>query len=114
MSIIDAYDPVDSNLWASLTLAWCRNAKDTNWTDGRPDIVFTSESYGETWSAALGCKHACIDQARVTIPISGTMVRSRPIQESLDFLPECVREYYLQQQQQQQQQQDTQEQASNA
>ncbi len=42
----------------------------------RPDVAFTSESYGEPWAAAMGAKHVAIDLARSTFAISGTALRA--------------------------------------
>jgi NadR type nicotinamide-nucleotide adenylyltransferase len=41
-----------------------------------PDVVFTSESYGDTWAAACGARHVCIDRGRETVPVSGTALRA--------------------------------------
>jgi NadR type nicotinamide-nucleotide adenylyltransferase len=84
MSVRDVYDPVDSQLWANLAKAWC------NFT---PDIVFTSESYGENWAKYLGCQHLLVDMDRATYPISGTKVRQNPI-ASWKYLPPATREFY--------------------
>lgn len=42
----------------------------------RPDIVFTSEEYGERFASYLGAKHVNVDPNRATHPISGTLVRA--------------------------------------
>jgi nicotinamide mononucleotide transporter PnuC len=65
-AILDIYDPLDSELWALLTKAWCGFS---------PDVVFTSESYGEVWAKCLGCRHVMIDLNRLEVPVSGTMIR---------------------------------------
>jgi HTH-type transcriptional regulator, transcriptional repressor of NAD biosynthesis genes len=41
-----------------------------------PDVVLTSETYGEGFAAHLGLPHVLVDLARGTVPISGTAVRS--------------------------------------
>jgi nicotinamide mononucleotide transporter PnuC len=66
MAIRDVYDPLDSHLWADLTKAWCHFT---------PNIVFTSELYGEKWANYLGCSHMLIDLNRDQFHISGTKVR---------------------------------------
>ena len=41
----------------------------------RPDLVFTSEEYGEPWATLMGAKHQAIDLQRSHFPISGTQLR---------------------------------------
>jgi HTH-type transcriptional repressor of NAD biosynthesis genes len=60
----------DSAYWAQLTVEWLGRA---------PDVVFTSEHYGEPYSKFLGCEHVCVDLSRGTVPISGTQVRAHPL-----------------------------------
>lgn len=69
MLIDDRYDENDSRIWAENTFRWLGRA---------PDAVFTSEHYGETYASHLGCTHVMVDQARSTIPVSGTAVRNDP------------------------------------
>jgi HTH-type transcriptional regulator, transcriptional repressor of NAD biosynthesis genes len=59
----------DSQVWADYT---------RQWLPGEPDIVFTSETYGETYAACLRCKHVCVDFDRESVPVSGTLVRTEP------------------------------------
>ena len=74
------------------TAAW---AKFTIEQLGRtPDVVFTSENYGTPYAALMGCRHVQVDQARATIPISGTAIRANPLAH-LEFLEPCVRAYYV-------------------
>lgn len=42
----------------------------------RPDLVFTSEPYGEAWAAAMGARHVPVDPARAAVPICGTELRA--------------------------------------
>ncbi len=74
----------DSQLWAQLTIGWLGRA---------PDVVFTSERYGEPYAHFLGCQHIEVDLSRVTVPISGTRVRADPL-GNWEFLDPPVREYY--------------------
>ena len=69
MVIEDHYPSDDSALWASLARQWLGKA---------PDVVFTSEDYGEGWAAHLGCRHVSVDRARTAVPISATQVREDP------------------------------------
>ncbi|HBK35023.1 hypothetical protein A2239_04380 [Candidatus Uhrbacteria bacterium RIFOXYA2_FULL_40_9] len=41
---------------------------------------FSSEWYGEHVSHALGAKNILVDQKRLTVPISGTLIRNKPHQ----------------------------------
>jgi NadR type nicotinamide-nucleotide adenylyltransferase len=59
-----------------------------------PDVVFSSEEYGPRFAAALGCRHVMVDQARETFPVSGTAVRSSPL-DHLNWLEPCVRAHFV-------------------
>ena len=80
----EGFDPDDSSLWARLT---------QRWLGFTPDIVFTSEDYGDAFARCLGCKHLSIDRARRTVPISGSQIRARPL-EHWEYLEPSVRSYY--------------------
>ncbi len=82
--IDDVYDEQDSRIWAENSIRWLGYA---------PDVVFTSENYGERFAFHLGCQHVLIDQARTIVPVSGTMVRTNPMQ-NWDFLEPPVRGWY--------------------
>ncbi len=60
----------------------------------RPDVVFTSEEYGDPLAATLGAVHECIDLPRAHVPISARKIRSDPMQY-WEFIPEPVRPYYV-------------------
>lgn len=75
----------DSYLWAENTKLILGKS---------PDVVFTSEDYGEPYARFLGCDHVLVDRDRVAVPCSGTLVRSRPL-DALGFLAPCVRAYYV-------------------
>jgi HTH-type transcriptional repressor of NAD biosynthesis genes len=66
----DKYDQEDSRLWADL----CRK-----WLGFVPDVVFTSEKYGDPFCAYLGSRHILVDLERKTVPISATRVRADPL-----------------------------------
>lgn len=80
----DRYDENDSRIWAENTIAWL---------GCRPDAVFTSESYGDTYAAHMGCHHVLVDQPRNTIPCSGTAVRNNPFLQWQHLSPP-VRAFY--------------------
>lgn len=75
----------DSQLWAENTRLILGKS---------PDVVFTSEDYGEPYAGFLGCDHVLVDRERVTVPCSGTLVRSSPL-DNLEFLEPCVRAHYV-------------------
>jgi len=78
------FDPDDSEVWAQN----CRR-----WLGFIPDMVFTSEAYGDRFAACLGSQHVSIDRARHTVPISGTEIRKDPL-ANWDYLEPVVRGYY--------------------
>ncbi len=80
----DGFDPDDSELWA-------RNCR--RWLGFIPDMVFTSEDYGDRFAAFLGSQHMSIDRTRQTVPISGTEIRKDPL-ANWDCLEPAVRGYY--------------------
>lgn len=74
-----------SDLWADytrLTLGYT------------PDVVFTSEQYGDTWAKELQCEHVCVDMQRLQQPVSATQVRGNPL-EWLQMLHPVVRAHYV-------------------
>ena len=82
--IDDRYDADDSAVWA----AAC-----TQLLGFAPDVVFTSEDYGERFAACLGCRHVLVDRARLAVPVSGTAVRADPL-GNWDYLAPPVRGFY--------------------
>lgn len=44
-----------------------------------PDVVFTSESYGDAYARYLGAEHVSVDPARAAVPCAGREVRRRPL-----------------------------------
>jgi HTH-type transcriptional regulator, transcriptional repressor of NAD biosynthesis genes len=84
MVIDDTYDENDSQVWAENTIRWLGRA---------PDAVFTSEDYGDRYSALMGSKHVCVDKGRGRVPISGTAVRQDPY-AAWDYLEAPVRGWF--------------------
>lgn len=78
-------DDNNSQLLANLTKQWLGFI---------PDVVFTSETYGDNYAKYLDCKHRMVDINRNTIPISGTQIRNDPI-KFLDYLQQNVRTFYV-------------------
>jgi HTH-type transcriptional regulator, transcriptional repressor of NAD biosynthesis genes len=83
LAIDDYYPDDDSRLWAELTIGWL---------GGWPDVVFTSEGYGEQYAHFLGCRHVSVDPARLSVPCSGTAVRADPL-AMWEYLEPPVRAY---------------------
>lgn len=68
--IDDALDADDSRAWAENSIRVLGFA---------PDVVFTSEDYGDDFARHLGCPHVQVDRPRTTVPVSGTQVRADPL-----------------------------------
>jgi HTH-type transcriptional repressor of NAD biosynthesis genes len=75
----------DSQFWAEYTIRLLGRV---------PDIVFSSEDYGEPYARLMKCRHIMVDRERMRVPISGRMIRSAPF-EHWKYLDPCVRAYYL-------------------
>jgi HTH-type transcriptional repressor of NAD biosynthesis genes len=60
-----------------------------------PDVVFTSEAYGEAYARYMGSRHVSVDPGREVFPVSGTAVRADPAAH-WQFLQACVRAHYVQ------------------
>jgi len=58
-----------------------------------PDVVFSSETYGEPYAQALGCDHILVDLPREQFPIYGSQIRKNPFQH-WNQLPAPTRGYY--------------------
>lgn len=84
LAIDDVYPPDDSRLWAALTVGWL---------GGAPDVVFTSEDYGEPYARQMGSRHVLVDRERLTVPCSGTAVRADPL-ACWDYLEPPVRAHF--------------------
>ncbi len=81
--IIDDIDDDDNSAhWATHTIELLGYA---------PDIVFSSEDYGDTYAKYLGATHVAVDKPRHTFPVSGTVVRKDTVSQK-DFLSGVVKE----------------------
>ncbi|MBM2850375.1 MAG: cytidyltransferase-related domain protein [Anaerolineales bacterium] len=58
-----------------------------------PDVVFTSELYGDKLAECLGARHEMVDLERKMFPVSGSVARERPL-EYWDMLPPPVQAYF--------------------
>jgi HTH-type transcriptional repressor of NAD biosynthesis genes len=71
---------------------WARYA--TRLLGGAPDVIFTSEAYGDDFARFAGCEHVQVDVARSGVRISASSIRADPL-ANLQFLAPCVRAYYM-------------------
>ena len=58
-----------------------------------PEVVFTSEGYGDELARRLGARHVMIDRARATVPTSGTAIRQDPMVH-WEHIPAPVRPWF--------------------
>ena len=63
------------------------------WRGPGPEVVFSSEGYGDELARRLGARHVAVDPGRAHVPISGTKVRADPL-GNWEFLPPCVRAHF--------------------
>jgi NadR type nicotinamide-nucleotide adenylyltransferase len=56
--------------------------------------ILASESYGHRLAAEVGAVFVPVDVDRRLVPVSGTAIRERPL-ENWRFIPECVRPYFV-------------------
>ena len=79
-----ADDEQDTRVWAANCVRRLGRA---------PDLLFTSEDYGDEFARHLGCRHVQVDGARAAVPVSGTRVRADPL-GCWEFLEPPVRGFY--------------------
>lgn len=83
-AIDDPGEDDNSEFWAQYTVQILGSA---------PDVVFTSEDYGETFARFLGCRHVMVDRERTHVPVSAREIRAGPLRH-WEFLEPCVRAYF--------------------
>jgi NadR type nicotinamide-nucleotide adenylyltransferase len=59
-----------------------------------PDLVFSSEDYGDELARRLGARHVLVDRERRAFPVSGRRIRQAPL-AYWSYLPECVRPEFV-------------------
>jgi HTH-type transcriptional repressor of NAD biosynthesis genes len=84
ITVEDIGEDDNSEIWAAYTIRILGQS---------PDVVFTSESYGESYARFLGCEHVEVDRDRQEVPISATQIRAAPF-EHWEYLEPCVRAYF--------------------
>ena len=82
--IQDIDDDDNSERWAKHTIEFLGYA---------PDVVFTSETYGDPYAQFMGCEHRLVDLQRTTVPICATKVRQDPI-KTWHFMKPTVRAHF--------------------
>lgn len=82
--IDDTDDVQDSRVWAENSVRLLGRA---------PDVLFTSEDYGDEFARRLGCQHVQVDRSRAAVPVSATRVRADPF-SCWEFLEPPVRGFY--------------------
>jgi HTH-type transcriptional regulator, transcriptional repressor of NAD biosynthesis genes len=83
-AIADPGEDDNSKFWAEYTVRILGRA---------PDVVFTSEEYGEAYARFLGCRHVMVDRERKQVPISAREIRSAPLRY-WQYLEPCVRAHF--------------------
>jgi hypothetical protein len=83
--VTDWSDPLIWDQWIALIRTIVPNG---------PDVVFSSEPYGDEVARRLGARHVCVDPERTEVPISATAIRADPLAH-LDRLAPPVRDWYL-------------------
>lgn len=82
--VADVLPEDDSKGWAEYTLQVLGY---------RPDVVFTSEPYGDAYASFLQSQHVLVDQKRQMVSVSGTQIRENPLKH-WEYLEPCVRAYF--------------------
>jgi len=82
--IDDTQDVQDPRVWAENSIRLIGH---------RPDVIFTSENYGDEFARRLACEHVQIDKERASVNISATRVRRDPF-ACWEYLEPPVRGFY--------------------
>ncbi len=84
-AISDPGEDDNAQFWAGFTI---------NLLGSAPDVVFTSENYGDAYARFMGCRHVLVDRERVNVPVSASAILSNPLRQ-WQFLEPCVRAYFV-------------------
>lgn len=74
----------DSAAWAAYSLEILGFA---------PDVVFTSEDYGEAYARLMGCRHMLVDRERLAHPVAASQVLQAPLAHWAQLSPP-IRAYF--------------------
>ena len=80
------------NLESEDDAGWAKNT--LKWLGYKPDLVFTSENYGDHYARLMGAVHIPVDIPRKKFPISGTAIRLNPLLH-FEYLHPIVRAYFV-------------------
>lgn len=61
---------------------------------GKFDRIFTSEDYGKVFAVSVGAENWVFDKARIVVPISGTMIRNKPL-SNWEYLNNFAKDYFV-------------------
>ena len=73
-----------SKKWAELTI---------NFLGYNPNVVFSSEKYGEAYAKYMGSQHIMVDNKRKTVSVSATKIRKN-LSKYWDFLENPAKAYF--------------------
>lgn len=59
----------------------------------QPDTIYGSDDYIKKLASYMGMKYKIIDEKRVRVPVSSTMIRNNP-ELCWEYIPDVVRPYY--------------------
>lgn len=85
IAVNDDLQDDDSEAWAKRTIQVLGYS---------PDVVFSSEDYGDVYSSLMDSIHIMVDRERVIVPCSGTMIRQLPL-DNLDCLSPLMRAHFV-------------------
>jgi len=78
----DRFDRQSAQAWVDTTLEAIGTA---------PDLIFSSEAYGEQYAEMLGATHRMIDRERATVPCSAGSILADPAGNSQFIDPEVLK-----------------------
>ena len=61
---------------------------------GKIDRIFTSEDYGKVFAQAASAENWVFDKARTIVPVSATMIRTRPL-TNWEYLNNFAKDYFV-------------------
>ena len=79
-------NPTQKSLW------WAKYIK---MRFGKIDRVFSSENYGVVFAETMGAEHWLCDFERTEIPVSGTMIREKPL-TNWEYINNFAKDYFVQ------------------
>lgn len=76
---------------AERTAVWAEKMNDVY---PRIDALISSELYGEPFAANLAAEHIMFDKERISVPISATAIRSKPL-TNWQYIPAHIQPYFV-------------------